>query len=83
MQVTTFAAPNDHAACAHRVRIPTSERRFSIWFDVPTGTLADAEGFDRMDRATGVRVGSPQWDALAAVARRQAGVIRSTRRAAA
>lgn len=49
---------------AHKVTVSGSPKRYSVWFS--RAGLVDAEGFDRLDRAIGVRRGTPLWAALEA-----------------
>ena len=54
---------------AHGVAVMGSKRKFSIWVSC-SGALIDAEGFDRLRRATPVNRSSYQWKALERQAKR-------------
>lgn len=66
MQLHTF--PNG-GFVAHRVYIPESTCKFSIWFD-SSGNLTGAEQFDKRMRGYNVKHASLAWISLENVARR-------------
>ena len=60
----------------HKIYIPGSTCRFSIWYNAQGG-LYDAERIDRRGRAYPVRRGGPQWRELRVWAARAAHYRRS------